>query len=232
MNTGIGDAIDLGWKLAAAVQGWAGAALLDTYETERRETGLRNRDASGAAAEGVRSWRSAVGPEMRADTPAGAAMRAKVAGLAAAGQPLGHEMVGIELGYRYTASSIVATEPDAPHSGVRNYLPTATPGVRLPHMWTAAGRAIHDLPGSGYTLLDTGGDATDASELAAAMRALNVPLEVLHLPEPALLQVYGRRLLLLRPDLHVAWRGDNLPADPAALAALVTGHVATSLATH
>jgi 2-polyprenyl-6-methoxyphenol hydroxylase-like FAD-dependent oxidoreductase len=232
MNTGIGDAVDLGWKLAAAVQGWAGAALLDTYEAERRETGLRNRDASGAAAEGVRSWRSAVGPEIRAETPAGAAMRARVAALAAAGQPLGHEMVGSELGYRYTASPIVVTEPAAPHSAVRDYLPTATPGVRLPHMWTAAGRAIHDLLGSGYTLLDTGSDATDASELAAAMRELNVPFEVLHLPEPALMQAYGRRLLLLRPDLHVAWRGDSLPADPAALAALVTGHVSTPLATH
>lgn len=232
MNTGIGDAVDLGWKLAAAVQGWAGAALLDTYEVERRETGLCNRAASGAAAEGVRSWRVAVGPEIRADTPAGAAMRAEVAALAATGQPLGHEMVGIELGYRYAASPIVVSEPAAPHSAVRDYLPTATPGVRLPHMWTAAGRAIHDLLGSGYTLLDTGSDATDASELAAAMRALNVPFEVLHLPEPALLQAYGRRLLLLRPDLHVAWRGDSLPADPAALAGLVTGHAKAPVAAH
>ena len=232
MNTGIGDAVDLGWKLAAAAQGWAGAALLDTYEAERRATGLRNRDASGAAAEGVRSWRAAVGPEIRAGTPAGTAMRARAAALAAAGQPLGHEMVGIELGYRYAASPIVAAEHNAQDSGVRDYIPTATPGVRLPHMWTAAGRAVHDLLGSGYTLLDTGSDATDASALVAAMRALNVPFEVLHLPEPALLRAYGRRLLLLRPDLHVAWRGDNLPADAAALAALVTGHVSTPLATH
>jgi hypothetical protein len=225
MNTGIGDAVDLGWKLAATAQGWAGPALLESYGAERREVGLRNRAASGGAAEGVRRWRAACGPALREDTPAGAAMRAEVAALAAEGQPLGHEMVGIELGYRYTNSAIVASEAAAPDSGVREYRPSATPGARLPHLWSASGAAVHDRLGPGFTLLDVGDVASDATALEQAMRALGAPFATLHLPEARLRAAYERRLLLVRPDLHVAWRGDALPADVAMLARQVAGHL-------
>ncbi len=225
MNTGIGDAIDLGWKLAAAVKGWAGPALLDAYEAERRETGLRNRDASSAAAEGVRRWRAATGPEIREATPAGEAMRAHVAALAAEGQPLGHEMLGIELGYRYTQSPVIATGAAAPGATIREYHPTATPGARLPHLWAEAGDAVHDRLGGGFTLLNVSDETVEATALMTAMQKLGAPLETVHLPEAHLHEAYENKLLLIRPDLHVAWRGDALPADATSLARRVTGHI-------
>lgn len=225
MNTGIGDAIDLGWKLAAAVKGWAGPRLLDSYQAERRETGLRNRDASSAAAEGVRRWRAATGPAMREATAAGAAMRANVATLAAEGQPLGHEMLGIELGYRYTQSPVIAVQAGAMESTIREYHPSATPGARLPHMWTDAGAALHDSLGDGFTLLNVGRPSVDADVLIAVMRGLGAPLAIVHLPEARLHAAFEHTLILVRPDLHVAWRGDQLPEDARQLALRVTGHI-------
>jgi hypothetical protein len=149
-----------------------------------------------------------------------------VTALAAEGQPRGHEMAGIELGYRYDYSPVIAAEPDPVASTVREYRPSAAPGARLPHLWTGGGAAMHDLIGTGFTLLDLGEDACDASALAACMEAVGAPFTVLRVPEPRLLKAYERRRVLVRPDLHVAWRGDTLPEDCGALAALVVGHTA------
>jgi hypothetical protein len=76
--------------------------------------------------------------------------------------------------------------------------------------------------GDDYTLLDLRGDC-DAGLLVAAFRALGAPLDVLHLDEARVRSVYGASVFLLRPDLHIAWRGDGPPPDPAGLAALATG---------
>lgn len=71
MNTGHGDAVDLAWKLAATIHGWAGPELLDSYEAERRPTGARNIAASRKAATGRRKWREVWRPEIANDSPAG-----------------------------------------------------------------------------------------------------------------------------------------------------------------
>ena len=224
MNTGVGDAIDLGWKLAAAVQGWGGQGLLDSYETERRMVGRRNRDASGFAAAGVEIWRGAFRPDIRDDSPDGAATRAQVARLAQVAQRRSHEMNGIELGYTYAASPVVCGEAGPPHeSDTFHYLPSASSGSRLPHVWLSDGRALQDVAGTAFTLLDFGA-AGGTAALEAAMQALGAPLQVVRLAEPAAHRVCGRRLVLLRPDLHVAWRGDQLPDDCSAVARTVTGH--------
>ena len=178
-----------------------------------------------ARADGVRRWRAAIGPEIREATPAGEAMCANVAALAAEGQPLGHEMLGIELGYRYTQSPVIATEAAALDSTIREYHPTATPGARLPHLCAQAGAAVHDQLGRSFTLLNVGHETVEASAFMAAMRKLGAPLEIVHLPEERLHEAYENSLLLVRPDLHVAWRGDALPGDAYTLAALVTGHI-------
>jgi 2-polyprenyl-6-methoxyphenol hydroxylase-like FAD-dependent oxidoreductase len=224
MNTGIGDAIDLGWKLAAAVNGWGGPALLDSYEAERREIGLRNRDASGAAALGVGRWRAAAEPCIRDDTPAGEANRRKVAALAAEGQPLGHEMHGIELGYRYTRSPVVVTDVAEQDSDIGHYVPSTSGGARLPHLWRHDGSALHDALGAGYTLLVPAPRDVDTAALETAMQRFGAPLRTLRLNEPQWGPAYRHRLVLVRPDLHVAWSGDALPRDAQGLAARVTGH--------
>ena len=224
MNTGVGDAFDLSWKLAAICAGWGGPGLLDAYEAERRPVGLRNRDAAGWAAAGVPLWRALVTPEVHDDSAEGAALCMTVADAFREHHSRMHGMIGAEMGYSYAGTALIAEEPgNRPEWETSCYLPHARPGVRLPHMWLQDGRAIQDLIGMGYTLLDLGG-AFGSQGIEAAFAALAAPLEVLRLDEPRLREVYDRSALLLRPDLHVAWRGDAPPDDPLALARQVTGH--------
>jgi hypothetical protein len=104
------------------------------------------------------------------------------------------------------------------------YVPTTWPGARLPHVWLGDGSALHDRIGDGYTLLRLGRSREDAAPLTAAFAALGAPLTLLDLDDERPRALYGHDLLLLRPDLHVVWRGNLLPEEPARLAAMATGH--------
>jgi hypothetical protein len=104
-----------------------------------------------------------------------------------------------------------------------NYVPTTWPGARLPHVWLEDGRALHDLIGDGYTLLQLAG-TRDGDALARAFAPLGAPFSTLAIDSARAREVYGFDLLLLRPDLHVVWRGNALPDDSAKLAAVATGH--------
>jgi 2-polyprenyl-6-methoxyphenol hydroxylase-like FAD-dependent oxidoreductase len=227
MNTGVGDAIDLAWKLAATLEGWGGPNLLGSYETERRQVGARNVAASGFAAQGRRVWRKLYRPEISEHTPTGAALRAELARVADAEQHKASEMIGAELGYRYVGSPLIAAEPgEAPEHNFMAYVPTTWPGARLPHVWLRDGSAVQDRIGYGYgyTLLRLGGTQADARALQRAFAAIGAPLQVLDLADARARDVYGYDLLLLRPDMHVVWRGDEAPSEPEKLAALATGH--------
>ncbi|MGH8649744.1 MAG: FAD-dependent monooxygenase, partial [Burkholderiales bacterium] len=136
MNTGVGDAIDLSWKLAATLAGWGGPQLLASYETERRPIGLRNVKASGAAMSGRMSWRAAYHPDIHTNTPAGAAIRAEMASRFDVEQRKVTEILGIEAGYRYVDSPVIWPEAgDGPDPDNPRYVPTTWPGARLPHVW-------------------------------------------------------------------------------------------------
>ena len=227
MNTGVGDAIDLSWKLAATLQGWGGPNLLASYELERRQVGARNVAASGFAAKGRRTWRKYYRPEIRERTPAGAAVREELARVADVEQHKASEMIGAELGYRYAGSPLIAGEPDtAPEHNFMSYVPTTWPGARLPHVWLQDGHAMQDRIGYGYgyTLLRLGGTGADPGSLQRAFAAIGAPLQVLDVPDARARDVYGYDLLLLRPDMHVVWRGNDAPREPDKLAALATGH--------
>jgi len=225
MNSGVGDAIDLSWKLAATLQGWGGPALLDSYETERRQVGERNVGASRYASLGRRKWHAQYRPDIRESTPEGAATRENLVRVASVEQPKSNEMIGAELGYRYVDSPIVCVIPGGPEHRFRVYDPTTWPGARLPHVWLADGTPMQDhIPYEGYTLLRLGRTNADTSALEKALRAFGAPLAVLDTPDDAPRQVYGRDLLLLRPDLHIAWRGNQPPEDPEYVAATATGH--------
>lgn len=224
MNTGVGDATDLAWKLAATLQGWGGQGLLPSYEAERRQIGERVLGASRYASLGYRAWLSEVRPEIGDDTAAGSTARAHVAEVANVEQRKSNEMVGAELGYRYVDSPIIDNVPGGPQHELRAYLPTTWPGARLPHMWITDGSALQDrLRPERYTLIDVAG-RHDTGSLLAAFEALGAPLDVLVIADSRLRAVYERDLVLVRPDLHVAWRGDRLPQDVDGLAAKVTGH--------
>jgi 2-polyprenyl-6-methoxyphenol hydroxylase-like FAD-dependent oxidoreductase len=223
MNSGVGDAVDLSWKLAATLQGWGGPQLLASYEIERRQIGARNVDASRHASRGRRAWRAAWKPNIRDNTPEGAATRANLTAIADVEQRKSNEMIGAELGYRYEGSPVIWPEVgEGPVPEFMKYQPTTWPGARLPHVWLTGGRALHDCVGEGYTLLRFKSKA-DAAPLAKAFASHAAPFTVLDVNEDRPRDIYGCDLLLLRPDLHVVWRGNRLD-DPVKLAAIATGH--------
>jgi hypothetical protein len=223
MNTGVGDAFDLAWKMAATIKGCGGPSLLDGYEGERRPIGLRNRDASGWASESVPIWRQLIAPNVRDSTFEGAALRATIAASASVNHRRMHEMRGVELGYSYAGSPLIAEEAgNIAEWDTYVYTPHTRPGIRLPHVWLNDGRALQDLLGDWFTLLDLAGQCkTEALE--AGFSKLGVPLNVIRLDEPHVRKIYNCTVLLLRPDLHIAWRGDNAPDDAEGLAARVSG---------
>jgi 2-polyprenyl-6-methoxyphenol hydroxylase-like FAD-dependent oxidoreductase len=224
MNTGVGDAIDLAWKLEATLKGWGGPHLLRSYDIERRQVGDRNVGASRYASLGRRKWRSQYRPNIRDASPEGHATRENLARIANVEQRKTNEMIGAELGYRYVGSPIIWEEPGGPEHLFRDYVPTTWPGARLPHVWLREGCSVHDAIGDGYTLLRLGGTNADTSGLEGAMRAAGAPFNSLTIAESAPRDVYGYDLILVRPDLHVVWRGNSPPTDSEELAAVVTGH--------
>jgi 2-polyprenyl-6-methoxyphenol hydroxylase-like FAD-dependent oxidoreductase len=225
MNTGVGDAFDLSWKLAGVIKGWGGSGLLDGYEQERRPIGIRNVAAAGWAAAGVPIWRALVTPAAYGDTPEGEAKRRELAASFDINHRRMHGMVGVEAAYSYAGSPLIVNEPgNVAEWETSSYTPHARPGVRIPHMWLKDGRAMQDVLGNDYTLLDLRGD-WDATALAQAFRARGATLEILHLDEARVRGVYGASVFLVRPDLHIVWRGDGPPRDPDCLAALATGQI-------
>jgi 2-polyprenyl-6-methoxyphenol hydroxylase-like FAD-dependent oxidoreductase len=225
MNSGVGDAIDLSWKLAATLKGWGGPNLLASYEIERRQVGERNVEASRQASHGRRTWRAAYKPNIRDKTPAGAETRADLARIANVEQRKSNEMIGAELGYRYAGSPIIWSEAgDPPEPDFMKYVPTSWPGARLPHVWLADGTALHDRIGDGYTLVRLAGAQTDSAALARGFASHGAPFTVVDIAEDRPRDIYGHDLLLVRPDLHVVWRGNRMPDDPVKLAAVATGY--------
>jgi hypothetical protein len=182
-------------------------------------------EASRHASRGRRAWRAAYKADIRDKTPEGAATRANLARIADVEQRKSNEMIGAELGYRYEGSPVTWAEVgEGPAANFMKYEPTSWPGARLPHVWLSGGVALHDHLGEGYTLLRLAGAQAHGAVLAQAFRAYGAPFAVLDIDEHRPRDVYGYDLLLVRPDLHVVWRGNRLPDNAAALAALATGH--------
>jgi 2-polyprenyl-6-methoxyphenol hydroxylase-like FAD-dependent oxidoreductase len=222
MNTGIQDVVDLSWKLAAVFEDWGGDRLLDSYSVERQPIGTRNvTEASG----NLRRMLSVPPhPDLLDDTAAGAATREKV------GREFSETMrrewftLGAHLGYRYENSPICwpdgsAAPPDDP----RVYVPTARPGHRAPHAWLADGRSTLDLFGRGFALIGFGAGAAEAAPLLEAAKTRNLPLTFTAIAEPHIAALYERRFVLVRPDGHVAWRGDRMPEDALCVIDVVRG---------
>jgi 2-polyprenyl-6-methoxyphenol hydroxylase-like FAD-dependent oxidoreductase len=225
MNTGVGDAVDLGWKLAATLKGWGGPNLLGSYETERRQVGDRNVAASRFAAVGRRKWRAMYRPNIRDNTPEGAKTRDDLIAVAEVEQRKSNEMIGAELGYRYDGSPLIAGEGEGPAHDFMSYVPSTWPGARLPHVWLKDHTAVQDRIGYGdhYTLLRFDPQA-DASGFADTFQAIGAPFKVLDLDDAHAREIYGYGLMLLRPDMHIAWRGNAAPKEAAKLARMATGH--------
>lgn len=232
MNTGVGDAIDLSWKLAATLQGWGGPNLLRSYETERRQIGDRNIGASRYASKGRRKWRSQWAPGFNDDSTQGQVLRDNLARVADEEQRKTNEMIGAEMGYRYVDSPVIWDEPGGPEHQFRVYDPTAWTGVRMPHVWLQPGQSINDGFGRCYTLVRFAESTEPVDDLVSAFNLIGAPVQVVDLPDPRLRALYGRDLFLLRPDLHIVWRGDELPGEVMALALLATGYPVARMGRH
>jgi FAD binding domain len=224
MNSGVADAIDLSWKLAATLRGWGGPNLLKSYEAERRQVGERNVGASRYATLGRRKWRSLWRPNIRDNTAAGEQTRTILSAVADIEQRKSNEMIGAELGYRYVDSPIICNVPGGPEHLFREYHPTTWPGARLPHVWRDDGTPMQDHIPDGYTILKLGRAKADVAGLEKAIHARGAPVAVLEVPDRIAREIYGYDLILVRPDMHVVWRGNAPPEDAAEVAAIATGH--------
>lgn len=215
MNTGIGDACDLGWKLAATLQGFGGPNLLKSYECERRPVALRNRDASKQH----NDIRVRIGNAFRAEVYDGKpsndeAREALSATIANLGN-LENESRGIELGYVYNESPIIERGQDEGVSlDIAHYHPTTVPGARLPSIFLQDGTALFDQLGPWFTvLLFNGGHP---GSLLATAKQKGIPVRLLRLIDEPLRHLYGWGLIIVRPDQHVGWRGENVEDDQVA----------------
>jgi hypothetical protein len=222
MNTGLDDAVNLGWKLAAIHQGWGSPGLLDSYEVERRPIAIRNVSFARGFATSVGT--TPVSPRIELPSEEGASER----------ESLGRRLLdharseflipGIWLGLRYDPSPIIwPDETTAPRDDPGVYIPSARPGSRAPHLWRTDSAALFDHLGKEFTLLKLGGGRADTSSLERAAARRGVPLKVLEVQEPGARELYEGELVLVRPDQHVAWRGDGAPRDALALIDRVRG---------
>ncbi|MER7394546.1 FAD-dependent monooxygenase [Streptomyces sp. NPDC000151] len=209
-NTCVGDAVNLGWKLAAVLRGWAGPALLDSYEPERRP--VAERTIADAAAQEAHLAHAFAHGDIDEDTPAGAARRTAVADALEAKRGEFHSL-GLVLGYHYAGSPAVVDDGSpVPGHQPLVYHGSARPGARLPHRWLPDGSSLYDHLGPGFTLVRLD-EAADTAPFVAAAAARRLPLTVLDLPGLPDAAAYGAGLLLVRPDQHIAWRGPD--ASPA-----------------
>ena len=224
MNTGMDDASNLAWKLAASVQGWGGANLLQSYEIERKPIALRNT----LAAREFNKQLADMPPidVIDENSPAGEAQR-RVLSAHLPSLREEYAAIGVQIGARYDGSPIIVPDAAPPTDDYMNYKPSSIPGGRTPHFWIGDGRgygdSLYDRLGRGFTLLRLGGKTADTSAIETAAQKRGIPLAVLDVPAAAARELYGCDLTLIRPDQYVAWRGNAPPSDADGIWARVTG---------
>ena len=221
MNAGIADAASLAWMLAAVLNGWAPPAILAAYEAERQPiTDQASRIIMDLSLK-VMKQRREITPDLEMPGPAGDALRARTGRQAYALDIEQQCCAGLNFGYYYDRSPIIAYDGEAaPAYTMGTFTPSTVPGCRAPHVWLDGGRSLYDALGPDYTLVRTD-PSTAVGEMVTAASARGVPLAVVdiqasHVP-------YRHRLALIRPDQHIAWRGDAQPGAPLELIDRVRG---------
>ena len=224
MNTGVGDAFDLAWKLIGTLKGWGGPELLDSYEIERRQVGERNVGASRYANIGRQQWRSIATQDIFSGTPHGEASKQALVQVADSEQRKGNRMIGAELGYRYVDSPCIDNIPGGPEHRVGEYHPNVWPGSRLPHCWLDDGTAIQDHLPETYILLSLGTKPPDTTRIRKSFEATGAPVTEVRVESDRVRDLYGFDFLVLRPDMHVVWRGTQVPRNAPEIVSIATGH--------
>lgn len=223
-NTAVGDAVNLGWKLAAVVKGQAQASLLDSYELERRPIGLRNTAYARAFADSVGLFEAT--PELEAEGATGEQQRAQAGAALNAHVRREFNIPGVTFGERCDASPLVFSDPaQVPRDQANEYIPTTAPGGRLPHRWLRGERSLYDQLGFEWTVLAPTELHTPAHTLAQAGIEAGLTVHVLLLPSDELDGLLDHGMLVIRPDQVVAWRGYAAP-QPTAIWARVAAAIA------
>jgi FAD binding domain len=223
MNAGIADAMNLSWLLAAHLNGWAPSAILDAYEAERWPITSQVSRLAMSHAEAEIRRRGAVPEEIEDVGPQGEAVRREVGRLAHEINVRQYACAGLNFGSYYDASPIIAYDgAEHPTYTMDRYTPSTVPGCRTPHLWCDDGRSLYDAMGAEFTLLRLD-PSVDTAPLQRAAERRRLPLAVLDLDGGAARGLYEHRLVLSRPDQHVAWRGDTSPTDALALIDHVRG---------
>src|SRR3712207_6481065 len=230
MNSGFDDAVNLGWKLVAELQGWGGQGLLDSYTVERRPIALRNATEATRNAKQFALAAKEVGGSMswevlNATAPDAETRRREY------GEQLWQTTIrnwmndGIVLDQRYQQSAVIVDDGSAePEWDPVRYIPFAKPGHRAPHARTADGDSLYDLFGLGYTLLVFDhAKPSDVEAIGEAAGARHVPLHGLRLDDRDIAELYDDPLVLIRPDQHVAWRGATASDDPSVFVDILRG---------
>ncbi|WP_224031399.1 FAD-dependent oxidoreductase [Paraburkholderia caribensis] len=222
MNTGIQEALDLGWKLQGLIEGWGGQTLLDSYEVERRPVAQRN---IAFSTNNFRAWKDA--PDASAvcdDTEEGERVRKLIGGRMRESTRVEWESLGLQIGYRYDESPIVIPDGSSmPLTDDSIYVQTARPGARAPHAWLEDGRSTLDLFGKEFVLLTFPGSVeSEVKRLRDALSERGAPVTVYPIADAAIAELYEAPIVLVRPDGHVAWRGATT-GDAANIVEVVTG---------
>jgi 2-polyprenyl-6-methoxyphenol hydroxylase-like FAD-dependent oxidoreductase len=223
MNAGIADATNLAWLLAASLQGWADPAILDAYEAERLPiTEQVSRFAMDMAGK-VLGQRRAVPDEIEQPGAEGDAVRHRVGQAAYDLNVQQYCCGGLNFGYFYDRSPIIVYDgAEQPAYTMADFTPSTIPGCRVPFSKLPDGRPVTDAFGPGYTLLRLDPDIAVAP-LVKAMREGEVPIESVDVDTNGSHTPYDRKLIIVRTDQHVAWRGDAVPDQPERLVGILTG---------
>jgi 2-polyprenyl-6-methoxyphenol hydroxylase-like FAD-dependent oxidoreductase len=209
MNTGIGDAINVSWKLAAMFEGWGGPSLLDTYGAERRPIGLRNSRLGVKCSQRKGAWQLPLNIE-DADE-AGEQARRVFGEFAVVDDLEEYNTSGMQFGERYENSPIIFHQGAAQIADTwDNYVPIDHPGARVPDFKITETETFHDQLGDSYSLAIFTNDV-DAKPFVDAAANRGVPLQVVKCAPPA--HLYQCKLALIRPDRHLAWHGDSMPVN-------------------
>ena len=221
MNTGIGDAVDLSWKLDATLKGWGGPKLLESYDQERRPIAIRNAKRGTFNFERMRNIGSH--PALLDHSETGNTARRDVGRSVRAGMADEWDSMDVHLGYSYCSSPLICSEDlTAPDPRPVPFVQNAKPGSRAPHAWLRSGKSTLDLFGQGFTLL-LFNPHVDCDGLQRAAKQRSVPLRVEMINNAEIANLYQRAMVLVRPDGHVAWRGNVEPAEPLAVIDQVRG---------
>jgi hypothetical protein len=230
MSAGIADAANLAWKLAGVLHGWAMPGILDAYEAERQPiTDQASRIISDIGYQ-VMMQRNGLSPEIEQLDAIGEAARSAAGQLAYALDVEQQCCGGLNFGYFYDRSPIIAYDGEqVPPYTMGTFTSTTVPGCRAPHVWLDGRCSLYDAMGPDYVLLRLDPKAGISGIVAAAAQR-GLPLTVLDVRSPEVSVLYRHKLVLVRPDQHVAWRGDAEPADSLNLVDLVRGATRTSMA--